>query len=92
MVNILRDCLKEDRIETNLKGRNDKIPTRFVNFQKSYPDLFQAYEELGKQASVAGPLDKKQIALIKVRYSLWCQNGRSGAFTLSPITGGWRQS
>ncbi|MBK7745657.1 MAG: carboxymuconolactone decarboxylase family protein [Candidatus Obscuribacter sp.] len=44
----------------------NKIPTRFVNFQKSYPDLFQAYEELGKQASVAGPLDKKQIALIKL--------------------------
>lgn len=44
----------------------NKLPSRFVNFQKSYPGLFAAYEELGTQASLSGPLDKKQIALVKL--------------------------
>ncbi|MBS1994172.1 MAG: carboxymuconolactone decarboxylase family protein [Cyanobacteria bacterium SZAS LIN-3] len=44
----------------------NKLPSRFVNFQKSYPDLFAAYDELGKQASSAGPLDRKQMALVKL--------------------------
>lgn len=43
-----------------------KLPSRFVKFQGTYPELFAAYEELGKQASTAGPLDKKQVALIKL--------------------------
>jgi len=42
------------------------LPPRFRKFQTSYPELFAAYEELGKQAASAGPLDKKQIALIKL--------------------------
>ncbi|MBX3073331.1 carboxymuconolactone decarboxylase family protein [Candidatus Obscuribacterales bacterium] len=42
------------------------LPSRFLNFQKSYPELFSAYEELGKQATSAGPLDRKQIALVKL--------------------------
>jgi len=43
-----------------------KLPSRFVKFQSTYPEFFAAYEELGKQASTAGPLDKKQTALIKL--------------------------
>lgn len=43
-----------------------KLPSRFIDFQKTYPELFAAYDELGKQASTAGPLDKKQVALIKL--------------------------
>ncbi len=43
-----------------------KLPSRFVDFQSSYPDLFNAYEQLGKQASAAGPLDWKQIELVKL--------------------------
>lgn len=62
-----RKWLKDARIETILKGKiMNKIPTRYVKFQNSYPDLFRAYEELGKQASNSGPLDKKQIALVKL--------------------------
>ncbi|HEY9784064.1 MAG TPA: carboxymuconolactone decarboxylase family protein [Candidatus Obscuribacterales bacterium] len=43
-----------------------KLPSRFVEFQKSYPEIFSAYESLGKAVSGAGPLDKKQAALIKL--------------------------
>ena len=42
------------------------LPGRFVRFQQTYPDLFKCYEELGKAAGAAGPLDKKQIALVKL--------------------------
>lgn len=43
-----------------------KLPTRFVKFQQTYPNVFNAYETLGQAASEAGPLDKKQIALVKL--------------------------
>ena len=43
-----------------------KLPSRFVRFQGAYPEIFAAYEELGKQAACSGPLDKKQIALVKL--------------------------
>jgi len=42
------------------------LPSRFVKFQSTYPELYTAYEELGKRASEAGPLDKKNLALIKL--------------------------
>ena len=42
------------------------LPGRFVRFQQTYPELFKAYEELGKTAASAGPLDKRQIALVKL--------------------------
>lgn len=43
-----------------------KLPSRFLNFQRSYPELFSAYENLGRQATAAGPLDRKQVALVKL--------------------------
>jgi len=41
-----------------------KIPKRFLKFQKDYPDVAKAYEQLGAAAKKAGPLDAKTRALV----------------------------
>lgn len=43
-----------------------KLPGRFLKFKDSYPKVFQAYESLGIAAAEAGPLNKKEIALVKL--------------------------
>lgn len=43
-----------------------KLPGRFLKFKENYPEIFQAYESLGKAASSAGPLSKKEAALVKL--------------------------
>ncbi|MEA3210422.1 MAG: hypothetical protein QOE70_3479 [Chthoniobacter sp.] len=42
------------------------LPQRFIKFQKSYPDLARALDQLGTAASNAGPLDKKTIELLRL--------------------------
>ena len=39
-----------------------KLPRRFVEFQKCFPDLFSAYEDLGKAAAAVGPLDTRRAS------------------------------
>ena len=41
-----------------------KLPGRFTAFQKSHPQVFKAYEELGKAAVAGGPLSPREIALV----------------------------
>lgn len=41
-----------------------KVPKRFLKFQKDYPAVGRAYEQLGAAAKLAGPLDAKTRALI----------------------------
>lgn len=43
-----------------------KLPQRFIDFQKTYPQVFEAYEGLGKAVASAGPLGKKEASLIKL--------------------------
>jgi 4-carboxymuconolactone decarboxylase len=43
-----------------------KLPGRFLKFKENYPKVFQAYESLGVAASESGPLNKKEIALVKL--------------------------
>lgn len=43
-----------------------KLPGRYVQFQHSHPQVFAAYDQLGKAAAADGPLDKKQVALVKL--------------------------
>ena len=43
-----------------------KLPGRYVQFQQSHPKVFEAYDQLGKAAAAEGPLDKKQVALVKL--------------------------
>lgn len=43
-----------------------KLPGRFLKFKDTYPDVFQAYESLGKAAAESGPLNKREISLVKL--------------------------
>lgn len=42
------------------------IPTPYLRFQDEYPELFEAYENLGETAAKSGPLDHKTRELIKL--------------------------
>jgi len=46
-----------------------ELPERFKNFQKDFPEIAKAYEELGTAVHKAGPLDKKTRVLIKLAIS-----------------------
>lgn len=37
-----------------------QVPKNFQKFQKEFPQVAKAYEELGNAVHSAGPLDKKQ--------------------------------
>jgi alkylhydroperoxidase/carboxymuconolactone decarboxylase family protein YurZ len=43
-----------------------ELPKPYQKLSQSYPDLFQAYEQLGAAAAEAGPLDVKSRELIKM--------------------------
>ena len=43
-----------------------KLPGRYLQFQKRFPAVFQAYEALGAASAEAGPLDGKARALVKL--------------------------
>ncbi len=47
-----------------------KLPSRYLKFKENYFDMFSAYENLGKSSVEAGPLDVKQIALVKLGIAL----------------------
>ena len=44
----------------------NKLPKRYLQFQKRYPQVFQAYDALGAATSEAGPLSDKTRALVKL--------------------------
>ncbi len=43
-----------------------QLPQSYLEFQQKYPDIWQAYDQLGA-AVHAGPLDEKSRALTKAR-------------------------
>jgi len=43
-----------------------KLPARYLQFQKRYPKVFQAYDGLGAATAEAGPLSGKARALVKL--------------------------
>jgi 4-carboxymuconolactone decarboxylase len=47
-----------------------EIPRRFVQFTEEYPEIARAYEQLGAACHLAGPLPKKERALIKLAISI----------------------
>ncbi len=47
-----------------------KLPKHFTDFLETYPDIGRAYNDLGKAAGAAGPLDKKTQLLVKVGVSI----------------------
>ena len=46
-----------------------ELPERFQKFQKDFPEIAKAYEELGTAVHKAGPLDEKTRSLIKLAIS-----------------------
>ena len=44
----------------------NKLPKRYLQFQKRYPQVFQAYDALGAATAEAGPLPDKTRALVKL--------------------------
>ena len=43
-----------------------KLPARYLQFQKSYPNVFAAYDGLGAATAEAGPLKDKMRTLVKL--------------------------
>jgi alkylhydroperoxidase/carboxymuconolactone decarboxylase family protein YurZ len=54
-----------ERAQSHTPGPN-KLPARYLQFQKRYPKVFQAYDALGAATSEAGPLADKTRALVKL--------------------------
>ena len=48
---------------------SDQPPKHFTKFSKNYPEVAEAYSELGDAVHNAGPLDEKTRALIKIAIS-----------------------
>lgn len=49
--------------------KNQKLPKQFEAFVNKYPEIAQAYSNLGTAVHAAGPLDKRTRALIKLAIS-----------------------
>lgn len=47
-----------------------KLPARYLQFQKRYPEIFRAYDALGAATSGAGPLPAKTRALVKLAIAI----------------------
>ena len=46
------------------------VPKRFLKFQREYPDVFKAYEQLGSAVKSAGPLDRKTRELVRLAIAI----------------------
>jgi alkylhydroperoxidase/carboxymuconolactone decarboxylase family protein YurZ len=54
-----------EETQSNTPGPK-KLPKRYLQFQKKYPQVFQAYDALGAATADAGPLADKTRALVKL--------------------------
>lgn len=59
------------RNEINIRGNEmkEKLPKRYQLFLDKYPDIAEAYQNLGEAIHQRGPLDDKTRALIKMAIS-----------------------
>jgi alkylhydroperoxidase/carboxymuconolactone decarboxylase family protein YurZ len=46
------------------------LPSRFTEFTETYPEIARAYEQLGAACHLAGPIPKKERALLKLGISM----------------------
>src|SRR5258708_26902415 len=58
-----------EHAQSHTPGPN-KLPTRYLQFQKRFPKVFQAYDALGAATAEAGPLSDKTRALVKLALSV----------------------
>jgi 4-carboxymuconolactone decarboxylase len=50
-----------------------KLPGRYLQFQKRFPEVFKAYDALGAASAEAGPLEGKSRALVKLAIAVGAQ-------------------
>ena len=50
--------------------RGPGIPSKYRAMHRDYPELMQAYESLGQQTRLAGPLSDREAALVKLAISV----------------------
>ncbi len=56
---------------------NDVLPARAAKFAEEKPDIWKAYQDLGKACSEAGPLNGRERRLVKI--ALAVGGGSEGA-------------
>ncbi|HYS80115.1 MAG TPA: carboxymuconolactone decarboxylase family protein [Anaeromyxobacteraceae bacterium] len=44
----------------------NKLPSHFLRFKQSHPDIYRAFEELGKRVHDGGPLSERERRLVKL--------------------------
>ncbi len=54
-----------------------QLPKPYIEFKEKYPDIWQAYDQLGTTVHAAGSLDEKTRGLVKLALALGA--GREGA-------------
>jgi 4-carboxymuconolactone decarboxylase len=45
---------------------SEKLPEHFQKMTKAYPDVYEAFEELGKRLHESGPLTERERRLVKL--------------------------
>ena len=67
-----------------------KLPSKYLKFKEDYSEMFSAYERLGKSSVDVGPLDRKQIALIKLGITLGARlEGAVHSHCRKALEAGW---
>src|SRR5207247_9371661 len=78
-----------DDTQSRTPGPN-KLPKRYLQFQKRYPRVFQAYDTLGAATAEAGPLSDKTRALVKLAIAAGGQmEGEVHSHTRGALEAGW---
>ena len=44
----------------------EKLPENFLRFKQAYPDIYEAFEELGRRLHETGPLSERERRLVKL--------------------------
>src|SRR5258705_4767566 len=61
-----------ERAQSDTPGPN-RLPARYLQFQKRYPLVFKAYDALGAATAEAGPLANNTRALVKLAIAVGAQ-------------------
>ena len=58
------------RTQTSSTPPPNKLPARYVEFQKRFPEVFKAFDALGAAVREAGPLEGKTRAVVKLALAI----------------------
>jgi 4-carboxymuconolactone decarboxylase len=45
---------------------SEKLPDNFLRFKKEHPEIYEAFEELGRRLHETGPLSERERRLVKL--------------------------